>query len=170
MDSEPSLDDIYRKFGEASEAAQIIETELGTMLLFCDAVDAGLISERLEGDGKRASEILDRINRQTLGRLIKNTAGRAEQLDQLEALLAGALKARNRLSHSFFREHNLRKFSGQGRAMMMEDLDAIHTILLDTIKALSLASGIDLDKLTSEIERSRQGGTLPPSEYRHLKL
>jgi hypothetical protein len=171
MDSESTLDDIYRKFGEASEAAQIIETDLGTMLLFCDAVDAGLmINERLEVDGKRAGEILDRINRQTLGQLIKNTTSRADQLDQLEALLAGALKARNRLSHSFFREHNLRKFSVQGRAMMMEDLDAIHTALLEAIKALSLASGIDIDKLTAEIEQSRQARTLLQSEYRHFKL
>jgi hypothetical protein len=54
--------------------------------------------------------------------------------------------------------------------MMMEDLDAIHTVLLETMKALSLASGIDLDKLTAEIERGREAGELPPSEYRHLKL
>ena len=26
----PTLDDVYRKFGEASEAAQLLETELGT--------------------------------------------------------------------------------------------------------------------------------------------
>jgi hypothetical protein len=26
----PSLDDVYRKFGEAAEAAQLVETELGT--------------------------------------------------------------------------------------------------------------------------------------------
>ena len=34
----PTLDDVYRKFGEASEAAQLLETELGTMLLTVGAV------------------------------------------------------------------------------------------------------------------------------------
>lgn len=29
----PGLDDIYRKFGEAAEAAQLLETELGNMLV-----------------------------------------------------------------------------------------------------------------------------------------
>jgi hypothetical protein len=37
----PTLDDIYRKFGEVSEAAQLVETELGTMLLFFDVVGEG---------------------------------------------------------------------------------------------------------------------------------
>jgi hypothetical protein len=27
-----SLDDVYRKFGETAEAAQLLETELGTLL------------------------------------------------------------------------------------------------------------------------------------------
>lgn len=32
----PSLDDVYRKFGEVSEVAQLLETELGTMPLMTD--------------------------------------------------------------------------------------------------------------------------------------
>jgi len=65
----PTRDDIYRKFGEASEAAQLIETEIGTMLLFFGVVDEGLIKPTLEVDGKWATELLKRINRQTLGQL-----------------------------------------------------------------------------------------------------
>jgi hypothetical protein len=39
MDERPTPDDFYRKFGEASEAAQLLETDLGTMLLFLEGAD-----------------------------------------------------------------------------------------------------------------------------------
>jgi len=39
----PSLDDVYQKFGFASEAAQLLETELGTILFISGAVEKNLI-------------------------------------------------------------------------------------------------------------------------------
>lgn len=60
----PSLDDVYRKFGETAEAAQLIETELGTMLLAARCIEEGL----LEKQGPAlATDILDSVNRHTLG-------------------------------------------------------------------------------------------------------
>ena len=44
-----TLDDVYRKFGEASEAAQLLETELGTLLLWEQAIADDLLGE----DGRR---------------------------------------------------------------------------------------------------------------------
>ena len=38
----PNLDDVYRKFGETSEAAQLLETELGNILLFVQGKKANL--------------------------------------------------------------------------------------------------------------------------------
>lgn len=35
----PTLDDVYCKFGFASEAAQLLETELGNMLLIAGATE-----------------------------------------------------------------------------------------------------------------------------------
>jgi hypothetical protein len=52
----PTLDDVYRKFGEVSEAAQLLETELGTALLFFGVASEGLISPTFEVDSKRAAE------------------------------------------------------------------------------------------------------------------
>jgi hypothetical protein len=69
----PTLDDVYCKFGEVSEAAQLIETELGTMLLSFGIVTEGVITPTLEVDRKRAAELLGQINRQTLGQLVKST-------------------------------------------------------------------------------------------------
>jgi hypothetical protein len=79
VDELPTIDDVYRKFGEASEAAQLIETELGTMLLLEEAVGEGLIGE----DGKCATEILKGISRQTLGTLVRNVKGRSSSTKEL---------------------------------------------------------------------------------------
>lgn len=154
MDVFPTLDDVYRKFGEASEAAQLIETELGTMLLLEGAIGEGLIGE----DGKRATEILKDVSRQTLGTLVRKVKGKSSTTTELEVLLERALKDRNRLSHSFFLKHNLRRNSGEGRALMMKDLEEIHTILLEAYKGLLELDGIDLEVLA---EKELPTGHLP---------
>jgi hypothetical protein len=159
----PTRDDIYRKYGEASETAQIIETDLGTMLLFFGVVDEGLITPTLEVNREGATAVLDRVNRQTFGQLLKNARRHTNALDQLEPLLSRALDERNRLAHSFFRQHNLRITSDAGRGIMMADLQAIHETLLDAMKALSLLDGIDLDAVVERMRRARENGEGPTS-------
>jgi hypothetical protein len=146
----PTMDDVYRKFGAASEAAQLLETELGTSQLFLRAVDDGLITPALEVDSARAAELLARIDGQTLGRHIKETTQVTDAFDSLAPLLAAALKQRNRLAHHFYREHNIRRTTDAGRAVMMADLESIHATLLDAYKAVMLLSGIDLDALVEQ--------------------
>lgn len=153
----PTLDDVYRKFGEVAEAAQLLETELGSMLLFVSAADDGLLTEP---NPRRASDLLSKINRHTLGQLLKSLNSKTQSLDQLEALLSNALDERNRLSHSFYRQHNFRRNSDEGRTLMLQDLQSIHDTLLKAYKAIMLLSGIDLDAATS-------GYTAPT---RHLPL
>ena len=120
------------------------------MLLFHGAVGEGMITPNLEVDGIRATELLGRINRQTLGQLIKNTKRHTDALDQLETVLSSALQERNRLSHHFYRQHNLRRNSEAGRSIMLNDLEAIHVTLLEAFKALHLLSGTDLEALTAQ--------------------
>ena len=139
----PSLDDVYRKFGETSEAAQLLETELGNILFLAGAIEKNLIDQK---DGIIASELYSKINRQTLGQLIKNLKS-SEPVDHLESLLGKALKERNRLMHSFYRQHNFRRNSESGRSKMIEDLENIHSVLIEAFKAAMLLSGIDLDKV-----------------------
>jgi hypothetical protein len=103
VDSLPSLDDVYRKFGETSEAAQLLKTELGTLLMCEQVTEEGLVG----GDGVRATEIMRTINRDTLGALIRKAKSR-QSVEEVEAQLDAALKARNRLIHSFYRKHNFR--------------------------------------------------------------
>jgi hypothetical protein len=143
--SMPTLDDVYRKFGEAAEAAQQLETELGTMLFAARCIDEGLLENR---DGTRSASILDSINRRTLGQLLKSLNEHSKWLDTLDSLLVRARDERNRLTHSFFREHNFRRNSGEGRSLMMQDLEAIYSVVLDAYKAVMLLNESDLDALT----------------------
>lgn len=159
----PTLDDVYRKFGEVSEAAQIVETDLGTTLMFFGAVVEGIITPTLEVDSKRASDLMRRINGQTFGQLLKNTQRHTDALDQIEPLLSNALVERNRLAHSFFRQYNFRRSSESGRAIMMQDLEAIHETLLQAMKALSLLQGIDLDELERQMEAIHEKRESEPS-------
>ncbi len=166
----PTRDDVYRKFGKVSEAAQLIEAELGTMLLFFGAVDEELITPLLEIDGKRAAELLARINRQTLGQLIKNTKHYTDMLDQLEPILSKALAERNRLTHHFYRQHNLRISTDAGRAFMLNDLETIHNTLIDVYKLLNLLSGTDLDALLERAKANDSGDAVARDETQIFHL
>ena len=92
-----SLDDVYRKFGETAEAAQLLETELGTLLFDINAAGEDLFANP---NPKRASDLLNEINSSTLGKLLGRLKCKTP-IDELEALLVNALAERNRLSHSF---------------------------------------------------------------------
>lgn len=140
----PTLDDVYRKFGSASEAAQLLETELGNLLFTHGAIDAGLLDA---SNPTRAAELMEFVNCQTLGQLVRSLTRSGNSIAHLESVLGAALTARNRLVHTFYREHNFRRNSDQGRALMLEDLESIHTTLLDAYKAVMLLSGVDFDKL-----------------------
>ncbi|ANJ66718.1 hypothetical protein A9404_04405 [Halothiobacillus diazotrophicus] len=141
----PTLDDIYRKFGFASEAAQLLETELGTILLLVGAVEKDLIENP---DREAAADLYTKINRKTLGQLLKGVQKSTISVEHLEELLSKALSERNRLAHSFYRQHNFRRNTEEGRQVMLEDLEQIHEALLDAYKAVMLLSGVDLDNLS----------------------
>jgi hypothetical protein len=151
-----SLDDVYRKFGEASEAAQLLETELGTILLEIHAVESDLLSGERRDE---AADILTRINKSTLGQMLKAIGEKTPSLEHAAALFAEALAERNRLSHSFFRRHNFRRNSPEGCATMLADLESIHRTLLEAYKVALAVSGIDLDSVR-----------LPDLPKRHLRL
>lgn len=139
-----TLDDVYRKYGEVSEAAQLLETELGNVLIMVDASNLNLIEH---ANPQQAAALFESINRQTLGQLLKRLHRSTDEADHIASLLAAALATRNRLAHSFYRQHNFRRNSAEGCAVMLQDLDAMHEVLLSAYKAVFLLSGIDLDEI-----------------------
>ena len=137
-------DDVYRKFGETSEAAQLLETELGTLLLEGKLVEDGLLENP---DPASATALYDRINRQTLGQLIRSLGLVATSAVEIERMLRDALAAPNRLVHSFYLKHNLRLHSDDGRELMLRDLESIHETLLDAYKVVLALCGVDVERL-----------------------
>jgi hypothetical protein len=152
----PTIDDVYRKFGDASEAAQLLETELGNALLELRAVEHDLLNNPKPD---LAGEILKQINRSTLGSLLRNLTEKTSRFEKGAELLANALAERNRLAHSFYRQHNFRRNSEDGRAVMLADLEEIHSCILQAYEMVLLLGGVDLGAL--------QGAALPT---RHLKI
>jgi len=140
----PSIDDVYRRFGETAEEAQLLEAELGNMLLEICGKDENLFNQLNQ---QRAGEICDQINRHTLGRIMKHFKEKGTIPSNLEATLFSALQERNRLSHAFYRQHTFRRNSVSGRAIMLADLDAIYNTLDRAYRDVLLLRGIDLDTM-----------------------
>ena len=138
----PDLNDVYRKFGEVAEAAQLVETELGNLLFMGEAVAAELLSKP---DPALAKTIYDNVNKQTSGQMFKKVKDFDRAVENLDTDLNKALTDRNRLFHSFYREHNFRLNSSEGCQIMLYDLEKIHDTILNAFKKLMLLSGIDLE-------------------------
>jgi hypothetical protein len=142
----PALDEVYRKFGQTSEAAQLLETELGNVLIFVGDLEHDLLTGMKPSE---ASDLIAQINAHTLGRLISRVSTKVQVPDDMESLLSAALEVRNRLSHSFYREHNFRRNSDEGRTKMLDDLESMHELIIKAYKAVLRISGIDLDLMAT---------------------
>lgn len=114
-------DELYAKFGITAEAAQLFETELGTMLLCARGLEHGW---HVEADPDSARKLLDDIDRSTLGRLLGSLRNCVSLDDGLTERFAFALKAQNRLFHGFYELHNFKIQTDEGRDAMIADLDA----------------------------------------------
>ena len=110
-------------------------------------IDAGLLEHP---NPNKATAIYDQINKQTLGVLVRSLGSIGVSIDDLEKLLSDAVASRNRLTHSFYLQHNFRRNSDDGRDVMLRDLEAIHEELLEACKAAFLLSGVDLQELVAE--------------------
>lgn len=64
-----SRDDLYSKFGITAEAAQLFETELGTLLLAARGAEKGWY---VQPDPEAGRKVLDEIGRHTLGGLLSS--------------------------------------------------------------------------------------------------
>ena len=93
-----TLDEVYQKFDEAAEAAQLLETEIGNMLMLTSCLDEGLLENQSPA---RAAEIRESINRHTLGQLLKCLNCRTQSLDALDTISMAALSA----PHSAYSEY-----------------------------------------------------------------
>lgn len=178
----PTLDDVYRKFGETSEAGQIVETSLGNIVLPMGLLPLVSVSEQKEEDGSTSSRFVmtdqaaanrfaRSVDRKTFGQLIQGARPQTQLDPELEGVLEAALKERNRLTHHFYRQHNLRRNTDAGRAIMMADLESIHAVLIRAMKAVSLLNGFDIDaSVQASMNRSGDPLEQDDNEVFHLPI
>lgn len=152
--------DVYKMFGKVSEAAQNLEIELGTMLMTHRCRDAGLLEKP---DQEKMDKIHKKINKKTLGQLLKHLRPIENFNEALDQLLSDANTERNRLTHYFHLQHNFRHNSDEGRVVMLHDLESIQEILEKALDEVWNHSGVDFQKFVDE------HGDNPPSTG-HLPL
>lgn len=121
-------DQVYLKFGQAAEAAQLFETSLGTLLLGMKGLEQGWC---FAPNPSAAGIFLENLANDTLGALLKKLKRYDGVHTDLVSQFFDALKARNSLIHGFFLKHNLGFQTEAGRARMLEDLENIHSRLFD---------------------------------------
>lgn len=135
---------LYEKFCLAAEAAQLLETELSTCALALECLEKKWYIQSAQEGG----EFLSKLDRSTLGHLIKRLRRQLEIDEEELAFLEEALEVRNKLNHGFFLRHGFRIQSDEGRAVMIEELEEMHETLFKAWQAASHLGGI----LTTSVE------------------
>ena len=121
-------DEVYGKFGRTAEAAQLFETELGTILLARAGEERGW---HLKADPQDAAEFYEKLNRKTLGQLLTSLRDYLNLTEEVTDCFELALKARNRLNHGFFERHNYAMYAEAGRNDMIQELETMHAQLVE---------------------------------------
>ncbi len=120
--------ELYQKFGLTAEAAQLFETDLGTMLLTAEAIINGWHKDLNQDE---ATKFYAALSRDTLGRTLGKLRTRVKIAEETEALFKSGLQARNKLNHGFFERHNFRIQTDEGRTLMVNDLEILHMRLFN---------------------------------------
>lgn len=122
------LRELYFEFGVTAEMAQVMEVEAGNLALtfISLAFDPSKITEKERHFFKA---IIDDVNRQTFGKLLKEIRKIGSISEGIEKIINEALKKRNYLVHKFFRNHNVQINSEEGRKEMMAELNEIYESL-----------------------------------------
>jgi hypothetical protein len=120
-------EELYQKFGMTAEAAQLLETSLGTVLFAVRALHNGW---HLMPNPEQARTELDRVEESTLGTLLKEIRQYVDLQDDLPSIFLSAIRTRNRLMHGFYERHNFKILTDTGRDKMLADLESMHEELV----------------------------------------
>lgn len=143
-----TLNDVYCKFGEASEAAQLIEVELVNIAI-SHAINSGMsVSEIKKDFAELDSSTIERL----MKRLKKSGILNDENCKPIEL----ARKARNDLSHNFYRRHGFKRFNSEGCKDMLENLMELHWVIFEGYRQVLLLSNVELPSLAEENEEYRK--------------
>jgi hypothetical protein len=109
------------KFGRAAKAAQLLETEPGTLLISVRAIEKGW---HVTPDPVNTPKALEKIEADPLG----VHEGKAA----FDERFAWALKARNHLNHGFHERYNFKIQNDEGRDGVIADVEELHKELFES--------------------------------------
>ncbi len=132
---------LYAEFGIAAEKAQVLETEAGNLALSYLTLFVNTDNITPE-ETEMYRSVVDDVNRQTLGALLKRIKGQLNFDDTILGVVDEAVKQRNYLTHHFFRKHNFALFSEEGRKVMVLELKEIQGKLDNAHARLYAISGL----------------------------
>ncbi|CAK1768910.1 conserved hypothetical protein [Vibrio crassostreae] len=133
------MNEVYKKFGEASELAQLLEHELGTLLIRILDVTPKFVTTQPE----MAWMLLDDVYTPALRRFIRQQKGQHQE-EQVMQALNEAFKALHGLHHGFFRTYH-----GCSETEMLEALETVVMSLWQGYRSVMLLSGVDVDELVN---------------------
>ena len=129
--------EVYALAGVALYMAQVLEYGIVNAVVAIRQIE-WLKSKRPVGQvvggipPQAVASLIDRLwndNFQlTLGQLIKSISSEVAIEDDLHLALEQSLKARNRLAHRFFREHDINCLNSEGRRVMARELDEMRNL------------------------------------------
>ncbi|MEZ8260100.1 hypothetical protein AB6D81_18015 [Vibrio splendidus] len=136
------MNEVYKKFGEASELAQLLEHELGTLLIrILDVTPKFVTPKFVTTQPEMAWMLLDDVYTPALRRFIRQQKGQHQE-EQVMQALNESFKAQHGLHHGFFRIHH-----GSSETEMLEALETVVMSLWQGYRSVMLLSGVDVDEL-----------------------
>jgi hypothetical protein len=142
--------DTYAYFGLAMYTAQVFEHEVVNLLVLARIVHAHENAERILADP------WERRFRDTLGKLFNRLKPHLAHDQQLMNDVAEGVRVRNRLAHSYWREHAEDAVSVRGRAEMIAELIKVKDMFTDLDERLTRASQPFRDSLGITDEKVQQ--------------
>ena len=153
---------MYAKDGQVAEKAQVLETEVGNVVLAFFALFNGT-KEMDEQKKEFYSQLLSEVNRKTLGGLLKHVKTIVEFDAKTLQIVDTALDKRNYFTDHFFRTHDFSIYNEDGRSEMLQELtdigehfDLAHACLAALTGQLMKISGIAIPDPATMIERAKR--------------
>lgn len=152
-DHDYQVREVFAQFGVAMYKAQVLEQALVNVLTYAQASDARHPSPEV------FDAFLDDNLTVTMGRLLRRLGPFLGDDQQLGTALSEALALRNRLAHSYFREHDRDFFSFTGREVMLaeslaaqEFFTSVDTRLEPVLHRYLKFAGISAAEITSYVK------------------
>ncbi len=153
--------EVYARFGLAVYFAQVLEHGLVNALVILDLIPSRRHLMRSKEEWALAVDsFIDRRFESTMGQLMKALQDVTTVPTDLEGILREALKQRNWLVHSFFRERADEFMSFSGRTQMLLELDTCRACfeeadnrLNEVLRPLRTKVGITDEVIKHEYQR-----------------